>query len=86
MTELYIDGKVSREKYDEDFQKFTDEINNATIKKEKKKDLNNLKSLISDDALKIYNQLGNQSKRAFWNTYIDYIERDSDLNFIVHFK
>lgn len=86
LTELYVDGKISREKYDEDFQKYTDEINSATIKKEKKKDLNNLKSLISADALKIYNQLDNQSKRAFWSTYIDYIERDSDLNFIVHFK
>lgn len=86
LSELYIDGKISREKYDTDFEKFTNEINNASIKQEKKKDLNNLKSLINADALKLYEQLDNQLKRTFWSTYIDYIERDKNLNFIVHFK
>ena len=86
LTELYVDGKITREKYDTDFKKINDEIINANLKTEKIKDLHSVKSLVNSNALLLYNQLDNISKRAFWSTYIDYIERDEHLNYIVHFK
>lgn len=85
LTELYIDGKISKDKYNTDYEKFENEIKEYE-NNNKKKDLSKLKSLVDSDALTIYNQLNNESKRAFWQTYIDYIERDEHLNFIVHFK
>lgn len=86
LTDLYIEGKISKEKYDMSFEKFNQEIKQYNSESKDKKDVSNIKSLINSDSLTIYNQLSNESKRAFWNTYIDYIERDEQLNYIVHFK
>ena len=86
LTELYIDGKITKEKYDSDFSKFTNEINEANKIVKPKKDLNKLKSLVNSNAFAIYHQLDNKLKRTFWSSYIDYIERDEHLNYIVHFK
>lgn len=86
LTELYIDGKISREKYNNDFNKVNQEIESAKTEERKVKDLSNVKSIVNSNALDLYNQLDNVSKRAFWSTYIDYIERDEHRNFIVHFK
>lgn len=86
LSELYIDGSISKEKYNNDFKKYSNEIEKANLVNNKKRDLSNLESLIDSNILSIYNQLNNDNKRAFWNKYIDYIERDKALNFIVHFK
>ena len=82
LSELYIEGKISKEKYDSEYEKFKSIIIETKEKKSKKK----LKSLNNSNVLDIYKQLDNKSKRAFWSTYIDYIERDEHKNYIVHFK
>lgn len=69
-----------------DFNKYNDELTTAKKKNTKKKDLTKFKSLINSNQMEIYSQLDNTSKRAFWLTFIDYIERDKDLNYIIHFK
>lgn len=86
LTELYVEGKITKEKYDLDFNKYNDELTTAKKKNTKKKDLTKFKSLINSNQMEIYSQLDNTSKRAFWLTFIDYIERDKDLNYIIHFK
>ena len=86
LAELYIDGKISREKYDNDFKKYNNELKQTVNLKTEKQDLKILKSLVGTDSLNIYNQLNNTLKRTFWATYIDYIERDEKMNFKIHFK
>lgn len=86
LAELYIEGKISKEKYDKDYKIYNTEIEKIKSQQKNTKDLSNLKTLLKKNTLSMYNQLTNELKRSFWNTYIDYIERDEQLNFIVHFK
>ena len=86
LAELYIEGKISKEKYDSDYKLYNDEIVKINKHNKSNKDLTKLKTLLNEDTLSMYNQLDNELKRAFWGTYIDYIERDEQLNYIVHFK
>lgn len=86
LSELYIDGKISKEKYDNDYSKFKESISSFEQTEKVKRDLSIYDSLLDNTALEIYNKLNNDSKRAFWSRYIDYIERDEQLKFIVHFK
>ena len=86
LAELYIEGKISKEKYDSDYKSYNDEIEKINKHNKSNKDLTKLKTLLNEDTLSMYNQLSNELKRTFWKTYIDYIERDEHLNYIVHFK
>ena len=82
LTDLYVDGRITREKYNTEYDKYKSMLVEEKEKPIKKK----IKSLVNAKALDIYNQLDNKSKHAFWLTYIDYIERDEHKNYIVHFK
>lgn len=86
LSELYIDGRISKEKYDQEYNKYNEEIKLSKEQDKKKRDLSIYDSLLDNTAIEIYNKLNNDSKRAFWSRYIDYIERDEQLKFIVHFK
>ena len=85
LADLYIEDKISKEKYELEYEKYKNELDTAK-KIPQKRNVEKLKSLIDTDLIANYNKLTNEYKRAFWITYIDYIERDKDLNFIVHFK
>lgn len=74
LNDLYIEGNISREKYDDNLLSF----------KSKQKELLKLKvkvkrkNIISlpDNAIDLYKMLNNENRRAFWSKYIDYIEFD----------
>ncbi len=75
LNELYIEGHISKEKYDKDitiFQKQKTEFLSLKRKKKKEKEIINL----PNDAIELYKMLNSENKRNFWKKYIDYIEFD----------
>lgn len=75
LNDLYIEGNISKEKYDDNLLSFKNkqkellEIKKSNVKK---------KNIIylPDNAIDLYQMLSNENKRAFWSKYIDYIEFD----------
>lgn len=86
LSELYIEGRIAKDKYDQEYNKYNEEIKISKKQEKKERDLSIYDALLDNTALNIYDKLNNDSKRAFWSKYIDYIERDEQLKFIVHFK
>lgn len=86
ITDLYIEGKISKEKFEENYKFFSQELENAKKMEDNKKDLSIYNELLKTDINELYEKLDNESKRAFWLKYIDYIERNKDLQYIIHFK
>ncbi len=86
ITDLYIEGKISKEKFEENYKLFSQELENAKKMEDNKKDLSIYNELLKSDINELYEKLDNESKRAFWLKYIDYIERNKDLQYIIHFK
>lgn len=87
LTDLYLDGMILREKYDQEFEKLNSllqEANENTV--EKKRDLSQYKEFLNSDALSIYNKLNNSSKRMFWAKYIEYIMINEDGTYEIKFK
>lgn len=79
LAELYIDSKISREKYDSIYNETSEKIKELEKQKNhinKKKEIINL----PDNIIEIYNKLNNENKRAFWSKYIDYIIIDLSKN------
>ncbi len=87
LTDLYIDGKILREKYDLEFEKLNSQLNDTSVKvKQEKRDLNIYKEFIDSNLLDLYNKLNNKSKRMFWAKYIDFIEKIGDNEYKIYFK
>lgn len=87
LTDLYMNDKILREKYDEEFEKLNNQLKEASLPKERKsRNLNKYKDLIDSNMLEVYNKLNNNSKRMFWAKYIDYIEKDMDDEYHIYFK
>lgn len=89
LTDLYIDEKISRETYDENFEKLNNQLKEAAVQNNhvEKRDLSVYKALLNDNSiLDLYNRLDNRSKRNFWLNYIDYIVKDIDGTYHVYFK
>lgn len=88
LNDLYIEGKISKEKYDNDYKKFNDEILDAKKDdNEKIRDISKYKDILENNtALDIYNKLDNNAKRVFWANYIDYIIQDDINEFKIIFK
>lgn len=91
INDLYIDGRISREKYELDYNSVKNkilELNDKPVIETKNIDkyinLYNNKNLFE-----LYNQLNNESKRLFWNEYIDRIEQNPEnptRDFVIFFK
>lgn len=89
LTDLYIDEKISREIYDENFEKLNNQLKEASAQNnhEKKRDLTAYKTFLNDSSIfDLYNRLDNRSKRNFWANYVDYIVKDVDDTYRVYFK
>ena len=88
LTDLYIDGKIGRDKYDLEY----DKINNQIIAYEGEKETllntnyNDLEKLFDKKVLSLYTTLSNQNKRMFWASFIDYIEINQNNEYHIHFK
>ena len=87
LTDLYIDGMILREKYDQEFKKLNSLLQEADENIiEEKRDLSQYKEFLNSDALSIYNKLNNSSKRMFWAKYIEYIIYNEDGTYEIKFK
>ena len=88
INDLYIDGRISKEKYYNEYRIVQEKIKSISVETTtNKKDLKKYKKLIdSSDALDIYKKLSDENKRIFWNEIIDSIEQDGEKNFKVFFK
>lgn len=87
LTDLYIDGMILREKYDQEFEKLNlllQESEKQII--EEKRDLSQYKELLNSDALSLYSKLNNSSKRMFWAKYIEYIIYNEDGTYEIKLK
>lgn len=75
LNDLYIEGYISKEKYDKNINLFKskkEEFLSQNKKKKKNKEIINL----PNNAIKIYKKLNAENKRNFWRKYINYIEFD----------
>lgn len=92
LNELYLDGRISREKYDNDYLDTKNKIKELKIDDEldSNRNLSKYKEIIKDaNVVDIYNKLDRKHKRLFWYEYIDHIEQDFDNindNWLVFFK
>ena len=87
LTDLYIDGKILKEKYNLEFEKLNAELKIANnLEKKEQVDLNKFKELMQIDIMNIYNKLNGQNKRAFWAHYIEYIIKNEDNSYHIEFK
>lgn len=87
LTDLYLDGMILREKYDQEFKKLNSLLQEAnTNVKESKRDLSQYKDFLNSNALSIYSKLNNSSKRMFWAKYVEYIIYNEDGTYEIVFK
>lgn len=87
LNDLYIDGKITKEKYDKDYNKFQDEIKLLNTQEETKRDTSKYKKILENASVKdIYDKLTDENKRIFWSNYIEYIEENEESNFKIIFK
>ena len=91
LNELYIDGLIDRQKYDNDRATYTKELNELklTIDEVSNVDVDKIKQIINNTTpLEIYQQLTKANKRAFWNSFIDRMIfcGNKDYDFIVYLK
>lgn len=75
LTDLYLNDRISKKKYDEEYNK----LDAIIIEPEKKKvDREKVVSM-----LEVYNELPQNSKKQFWGSLIRKISVDNDNNFAV---
>lgn len=87
LTDLYLDGMILREKYNTEFEKLNALLNKTeTEEKDVRRDLSQYKQFLNSDALFIYHQLNNVSKRMFWAKYIEYITVYKDGSYKIELK
>ena len=90
LSDLYINGYISREKYEADYSKAKEQLKELEKVEEKvnTKNLSKYKKLLnSADMISIYNKLTRENKKKFWFEYIEHIEQDIDNNtYKVFFK
>lgn len=91
INELYIDGRIDKEKYDSDYIKTKEKI--SELSKEPTIELRNLekykKALNKSNGLALYKKLTNENKRLFWYEYIEKIEQNPNnptRDFVIFFK
>lgn len=92
LNELYLDSRITKEKYDNDYNATKikiQELDSVDISI-KKRNLEKYKKILkSNNALDLYNKLTRENKRLFWYEYIDYIVQDEEdplNNWHVFFK
>jgi len=75
LNELYIEGNISKDKYDKNIVSFKDKkklLLSQSKKRKKQKEIINL----PDNTIEFYKMLNAENKRNFWKKYIEYIEFD----------
>lgn len=89
VNDLYIDGRITKEKYEKEYNTIQEKIKKQNENKEipKIRDLSKYKKILNNNnILDIYSKLTPENKRKFWFEYIDYIMQDEEKKFIIFFK
>lgn len=87
LNDLYIEGRITKEKYDKDYSKFKEEIKLVEVQEETKRDTSKYKKILENaSAMDIYEKLTDENKRIFWSNYIEYIEESEESKFKIIFK
>ncbi|MCI9434732.1 MAG: recombinase family protein [Bacilli bacterium] len=87
LNELYIEGRITKDKYDNDYNKFKEEIKIVKIQEETKRDTTKYKKILENaSTIDIYKELTDENKRIFWSNYIEYIEENKESTFKIIFK
>ena len=85
LNDLYIEGRISKEKYDKEYENINTQIKEHDVKKEVK-NYTKLEKLLQTDITSLYNKLTNINKRNFWASFIEYIIIKENGEYEVHFK
>ncbi len=88
LNDLYIEGKISKDKYDNNYNQYNKEINEIKNHVEIERDLTKYNSMLSElDVFDLYNKLDGVSKNVFWKQRINYITYNNDTkDFEISFK
>ncbi len=86
LSELYLDERISKEKYDLEYTKIKEQLSKENIDKEIKQDYSKLREILNQDIDSLYNNLSNENKRNFWASFIDYIEITPEYEYHIQFK
>ena len=89
LNDLYLDGRITKERYEKEYSDIQDKIKKQNENKEipKMRDLSKYKKILNNNnILELYSKLTPENKRKFWYEYIDYIMQDKENDFIVFFK
>ena len=81
LNELYLDGRISKEKYDSDYndtQLKIKELDSIDVSVQKRNLDKYKKTLKSANVLGLYEKLTRENKRLFWYEYIDHIVQDTE--------
>lgn len=85
LNDLYIEGRISKEKYDKEYENINTQIKEHDVKKEVK-NYTKLEKLLQTDITSLYNKLTNINKRNFWASFIEYIIIKENGEYEIHFK
>lgn len=91
LRDLYIKDLIQIEHYEKEYKELTDKLDVLTktliVSKDKEQNDNtkNLKSFLTKDFRKNYNELSREQKRRIWVSIIDYIDIDENYNMNVFF-
>lgn len=90
LNDLYIEGRISKEKYENDYSKINEEIKKITsIKEESKKEIKvkEYRSLIENgEFAKNFSKLTDRNKQIFLSKYIEYITVDKENKYKIVFR
>jgi len=89
LNDLYIEGRISKERYDKEYNEIEAELKKSSNIEEKntmKKLTEYDKILNKNDIFDIYNKFSVTNKRLFWSKYIDFIEQNEENDYKIYFK
>ena len=86
LSELYLDERISKEKYDLEYTKIKEQLKEIDTKKKSKQDYSELKKILNQDIYSLYSNLTNENRRNFWASFIDYIEITPEYEYHIQFK
>lgn len=86
LADLYLDERISKEKYDLEYFKIKNQLNQIEVVKARENDYSKLKKILNQDISVIYANLSNNNKRNFWASFIEYIEITPEYEYHIQFK
>lgn len=90
LTDIYLDGKIDKEKYNLEFDKIHKQLtlaNEELIEQSNNNNsIKNIEKLFNKNIMKLYENLTNENKNLFWKKIIDYIEITEENKYNIFLK